>query len=326
MQKFINRIFLSIIYVIGITILITLPYNLFRDRDSYTYYAGFYDQLIKYYLSKGYLEFFINEPLFLYINKLLGYLLDPKQTVIFFTCFTFSVFFWLLCNISKNFVTFVIGLLLYFTITYTFHLQFVTLRQSLATSILLLTLFYCKKNSTLLLVCFILGFIHSSFFFVFALFCVNILLNKIIKKDSIVLMWQAIIYSLVGIVSLTVANIIGFRQSEALGESDVIVGGGSWILWLAVTLYMVYFGDRKHEKIYNYAMIGLVAFISLYFTTPFIGRLFSSFIPAFILVLSSRFRSVDLIIATILLLAYTYLILNGILYNLSFTYQIYYYL
>lgn len=319
MTKLIRNYTMFIVYIVILYFIMKLPNFIFRDRDSYVYYASYYNSIIESYYSEGIQNLLLNEPLFLFINSWLAKLFSPYIIPVLFTAFSFSVFFWFLSKRSKNLIMFFLGLCLYFTVTYTFHLQFVVLRQSLSTFILLIVLFYCKDYRKILFTCFLLGFIHSSFFFIFILLCINRLILKNTKSEYVAIILQILIFAAIGIFALSAASYLGFRQAESLIDTSVSIGGGAWLLWLVATLYLIFYGDKSKEGLYQYCLVGMLAFLSLYFFTPFIGRLIASFIPAFIIILVSRFRYSDLITALLLLIPYMYLVYNGVLFDLSFT-------
>lgn len=318
-NKYIYQQFVIVIYITSLYIISSLPNYIFRDRDSYIYYAANSQELIDFYSSTGLLNLLVNEPLFLLINKFLSSFLDPYFIPVFYTLTTFSIFFWLLSKQSRNVITLCLGLILFFIITYTFHLQFVTLRQSLASFMLLLGLYYFKDNKKIILLCFLAGFIHSSFYFIFVLLILNWFLKTIIKKAILRYIIQFAIIFLLGFIAIKIASYLGMRQAENLLDSNINVGGGAWIIWTIITIYIILWGNKTHTMLYEYSLIGLTTFIALYFTTPFVGRLITSFIPAVILVIVSRFRFIEIIIILFLLLPYGYLVFNGVLNDLSFT-------
>lgn len=318
MKKVLENYIISIVYMIVTCFIIVLPNYIFRDRDSYIYYAAFSDELMKDYSRNGIEILLVNEPLFLLINKFLSFFISPYSVPVFFTIFSFTIFFYFLQKSSRNILMIFFGLILYFTITYTFHLQFVILRQSIATSFFLIVLYYVKDIKIILLACIILGFIHSSFFFILILLIINYFSNNFIKQEVWSILFQSLFFFILGYVSLIVASYIGFRQAEGLLDTEVSVGGGSWVLWLLVTIYLIFWGDRSNKVLYNYTIVGMISFLSLYFSTPFIGRLVASFIPAIILLIVSKFRAIDIIVVFLILIPYTYLLSNGVLFNLSF--------
>lgn len=318
MKKVLESYIISIVYIIVACFIVVLPNYIFRDRDSYVYYAAFSDELMHDYSRNGIDILLVNEPLFLLINRFLSLFISPYSIPVFFTIFSFTIFFYFLQKSSKNILMIFFGLTLYFTITYTFHLQFVILRQSIATSFFLIVLYYVKDIKILLLACIILGFIHSSFFFIFILLVINYFSNKLIKREVFSILFQSLFFFTLGYVSLVVASYIGFRQAEGLLDAEVSIGGGSWILWLLVTMYLIFWGDRTNKFLYNYTIVGMISFLSLYFSTPFIGRLVASFIPAIILIIVSKFRAIDFIVVFLILIPYTYLLFNGVLFDLSF--------
>lgn len=318
MEKVLKNYTILLLYTTILCFIISLPNYIFRDRDSYVYYAGYYDIIFEDYYSNGLKNLLFNEPIFLFINSLLANIFSPYAIPIVFTVFSFSVFFWFLYKKSKNLLMFSIGLIIYFTITYTFHLQFVILRQSIATSLLLIMLFYFKDYKKVLICCLLLGFIHSAFFFIFILLNINFLSLKYIRSEYTRIIFQFVLFFILGFLALSVASYLGIRQAERLIETDVVIGGGSWIVWLCATLYLIFYGDRSNKILYEYCLVGMIVFLSLYFSTPFVGRLFASFIPAFIIIMVSRFRYIDLLIALLLFLPYMYLVSNGILFDLSF--------
>lgn len=310
MNRYLSNYLIYVTYLIYILTFITLPSSVFRDRDNYQAYVDYLDDIIYGYTDSG-LNIIFNEPVFLLINLILGRLIHSEYVPLFFVFFIITSFFIFLKKNSYNFFIFILGLASFLTISYTFHFQFVILRQAIATIIIIYSLMYLKNIKVILLITFFTCFIHSSMFFILLL----LVLNQFLKEKNI--KFRAIFVSLIffigGFFVLNLAQSMGVRQATTLMELDYSPNGGAFILWLFVLIYLIFFEKRKDNYLYDYAVLGLVVFLTLYFTNPIVGRLMCSFVPAVILILVQRFTYLNVAILSILIFVYSILILNGVL-------------
>lgn len=310
MNRYLSNYAIYITYIIYILTFMTLPNSVFRDRENYQAYVDHLDDIIYSYAGEG-LAIVFNEPLFLFINFILGKFMYSEYVPVFFVFFIITSYFIFLKKNSYNFFIFFLGLVSFFTISYTFHFQFVILRQAIASIIIIYSLIYVKDIKNILLLTLVTCFIHSSMFFILILLTLNYFLkNKDIKIRAAII---SIFFFVGGFFVLNFAQSIGVRQVTTLMELDYSPNGGAFILWLCVLFYLIFFEKRKDNYLYDYAVLGLVVFLSLYFTNPIVGRLMCSFVPAVILILVQRFNYLNILVLFVLIIVYSFLILNGVL-------------
>lgn len=314
-NKFLKLIVAFNIYIILIYIILNLPNNFFRDRDSYLIYAT--DSKIIYDLyDKSILLF--NEPLFLFINQLLNNFFSSTFIVNFLLFSTFSGVYYLLYKYSKNVITFIGCLFLMLICYYSFHSQFVLLRQTLASLVLLMSLTYFKNIKLIFLVSLLCCFIHSSFFLILSLMVIYFIMNKLpIELKSLIII---IISSVVGILVTSVGVKLGFRQAtEDHVTSTVNVGGGAFLCFSIILFYLLKFykKDSHINNIYHFSIIGLSCFIGLYFVSPIAGRLMNTFILGIFLLLSAKSNLLNLTLIFILTLFFSYIAFRGDIAGMS---------
>ena len=157
----------SVISVIYIYVSLSLPHNFFRDRDVYLVYAESSDKLLDLYSG---LPLYANEPLFLKINIFLNHFISASKIVYLYLFICLFGMLFLLFKYSKNIFMFVLGVVLLFLCNYSFHAEFVVLRQTIASIILLFVLSYTRNIKLILITSFICFFIHSSFLLITAFF------------------------------------------------------------------------------------------------------------------------------------------------------------
>lgn len=311
--KVINELLIYFFSFSYLIILLCLPNYIFKDRVTYIAYIEQYD----YFSSKTdtILEYLVNEPFFLLINYVLKDVVSSDYVPKIYVFFIILSLIICLKKYSSNFFMFLLGLICLIIIPYTFHLQLVILRQGIATVIFLLALCFLKDAKKHLIICFFVSFIHSSFFLIFIFIFINNIFKKYKRQQRYLIIF--FINILIGLFILILANRLGFRQSEELLLADSGGSGGAWLLWSMVFVYIYIYGSKKNSNLYDYAMIGLISFLSLYFLNPIAGRLVCSFIPAIILILVFEFKYQNIIIIFLIILLYGYIVYNGALEGLS---------
>lgn len=283
---------LVIICVIYAYIMASFDMEYFRDRDNYLVYAidGF--KILERYLSISILLGIFNEPLFLIINSILSLLFRPETILsifVFITSFTLSYI--VLRESKKNIIVLSLLFILLPICSYTFHLQLVTLRQGLATSFFLFTVYKSDKLDTWLWVTLICAFIHISFSIIF----IALLLHKIFcgNKGSIYkIIFIQLTFSLLMSVGLfVVGSYLGVRQVDELSNNRSSVSGGFFIIWLFVLMYIIYMNrNQRMNKYFILSIIFLSIYLTSYFTNPTAGRLMGTFVP-FILITLGKMKS-----------------------------------
>ena len=314
MNKSLKLIFSTYIYIVLVTTLVTLPHNIFRDRLNYMTYVTNWGTILENYKDSG-LNLFTNEPLFLFLNAVLGSIFNSSTVVSIFVFIIFSAYFLLLYKYSKNMLMLLLGLICLFVIPYCFHFQFVILRQSLSTVILLSSIYYLNDYKKVLIISLILSFVHVSFFLItFILFINYLLKNKSLKSKVFYLIFISIcIASIIEII----ARHSGARQAEALLNNTDKVNGGAFVLWLIVTIYIIIKVNKNHKILYDFCLSGLILFLALYFVSPISGRLMCSFVPAVILLVINKSCVSNFYILLAIIGAYTIIISNGAITDAS---------
>lgn len=288
--------------------LASLSNALFRDRENYMVYATKPDELLALRGQNPF--FFLFEPLFLILNNFFLLLFNnPEFTISIFVFFiAFSVCYF--CIRRNNLVLFGVFMLVFlFVQTQSLAMQLVTLRQGLGLAFLLLLVPSIKKKKHLVLLLLLCGLIHTSFFIVaffyviYQYIYVNFRWSSNIKMMAFVAVGLAFSLSLFSLMNLVDAkqNYQGFQFSS---------GGGAFLLWLIVFVYIQLFKKRQGniKLMYDLAFIGLVIYLTGYFFTPISGRIIGTFIPFIMIVLLNKatFRDVSFL--------FILLIVNALLY------------
>ena len=309
---FLLAFILSVVYI-GISL--NLPHDFFRDRDVYLVYASESQDLYEFYNG---ITVYANEPLFLKINIFLNNFLLPSSVVYLYLLFCLVGVVFLLYRYSKNIFMFSLGLLFIIVCNYAFHAQFVVLRQSIASVILLYALTYVKDIRVVFIISFLCCFIHASFFLVTIL----LILYEAIGKFSTNIKSIVIIISsaVMGLFITLVGKYLGIRQAtEDHIISDVNVGGGAFLYFSVVLFYFLtmYRVDDKTKRIYDFSILGLSIFIGLYFINPAAGRLMSTFILPIIFLFCSKFNILNTILVFLWLAVFIYLAMQGAITGMS---------
>lgn len=298
-------IFVGFIYIPFISF---MPNIWFRDRDNYIVYAQSSELIMDSYNK---VELFFNEPLFLTLNDFLSHYFEPEVVPYFFVVFFLTTFFIALSKYSINSLTFLFGILLSITIPYMLQSELVALRQSIGTAILILAFMLTRNVYKIASAIFICSFIHSIFFIFFFIYCLNFIFLKNIEINKKLLI-NFFLMIFISIFSIALAKFFGLRQGDEYSQNmDVGTGGGAFILFTFIFLYLYLWGGREKKELYEFAMIGLIMFLTAYFLTPIAGRLFNTVIPFIIFLLVSKSRLHDLIILSVISIVFIILFVLG---------------
>ena len=297
-------IFIGFIYIPFISF---MPNDWFRDRDNYIVYAQSSNLIMDSYQG---LALYFNEPLFLILNHFLSLFFKPEIIPYFFVVFFVTVFFIALSKYSKNSLTFLFGILLSITIPYMLQSELVALRQSLGTAILILSFMLTKNVYKTASIIFICCFIHSIFFIFFFIYCLNFVLLKNLDINK-KLFINFIIMVFISIFSIALAKFFGLRQGEEYKQNMAVGGGGAFILFVFIFLYLLFWGNKEKKELFEFSMIGLIMFLTAYFLTPIAGRLFNTVAPFVIFLLVSKSRLQDLAILSLMSLVFLILFFLG---------------
>lgn len=314
-MKFIGFFYKFFISFFIIFLIIKLPNDLLWDRDNYLYYAEYSDRIIENYNDIYSLIF--NDYLFLKLNYFLSFFISPSSIVNFFVIFSLGVLFFLLSKYSINILTFTFGVILSLLITPILHLEVIAIRQALATSIVLLGFYFFNDFKKMIFVFFIASLVHSAFFLFLFLFLLDNFLFSKFKFNKRLILNSSVIF-VIAFSYLIIASILGFRQVELYSSYDGAVGGGSFLIACFVFLYLYFYGDTIHKLLYFFVLQGFLLFIIFYFfaNASVSARLLESIYPAFLLILVHKFRDKEVLIITVLTLAYGFVWYNGGVYIL----------
>lgn len=306
----ISSIFKLICSLVLVYFALLLPNKLIWDRDNYLYYAEFSDKIINSYHKLNDLIF--NDYLFLKLNQFLSIFFGPENIVNSFVLFSLGGLCFLIARSSVNFLTFLIGLVFIILIIPILHLEVVAIRQALATTIVLFGLYYIKDLKKITLIILVASLIHSAFFLFLLLFVVdNYFLSKFNLLKRMIL--NAIMILFIALSYLVVAGFLGMRQVELYTSYDGAVGGGTFVLAICIFIYLYFYGKINFIYIYFFTIQGFLLFIIFYFfaNASVSARLLESVMPAFLILLVSKFRVNEVAIISLILLAYGYVWFSG---------------
>lgn len=289
-------LFICFIYIFSVSF---VNNDFFRDRYIY---ASLYAENSRYILDEysGY-EILTNEPVFLYFNVFLSKIFSPEHIVYLyvFTIVSFSSI--LLWRFSGNFMIYIISLLILFFSPYLFHFQFVILRQSLATFIFLIPFIFVEKKILKYTIIFFAPFVHSSFFIIIAFYYAYVFLRAKFSLNKVLVIF--FIASLIfNAVFFTVGTFLGFRQlNESHITGGVSVGGGAFILFAFVFLYIFKIYNYIKDDLYDFCLILTMFFLVTYFVIPVSGRMMSTIFFMILLVLVRSANTLNIVFLFFLL-------------------------
>lgn len=299
--------FLSFIYIY---VYINIPNEYLRDRSNYILYAKDTDYFLTRY--DGF-DVFFNEPLFLYLNKFLSNYFDYDNIPIIFVFFNTFIMVFLLLKYSKNLTFFVLGLIFIVVFPYIFQAQVIALRQSLATSLFLISFFYLKDHRKVLVTLAFCSFIHSVFFLITFFYFINFFIfNKFSLNKKIILNFFLML--LISFLFFILLKFFGLRQADEYGENTanaLKVGGGAFLIMCLLFVGLYRQKNKLASDLYTFVIIGLVFFIVGYFINPITGRLFNTFAPFLMILLVSRDTKINFFLLVFLCIVYGLLFFNG---------------
>lgn len=308
--KKIGSILISVIYA---ALLSSFPNFIFRDREEYFVYAVYSVDILKEY-SYSLSSYLFNEPLFLYYNSFLAYFFPfdiVPRVGVFFIAFTLSYF---ILRHASSFLKVLLGFFLLFFVSYTFHLQLVVIRQGIATAIFMWLVYFFWGQKKFYPFCFLLPFIHSSFFIIISVILYDKFLSYHIKNIKIRIVFISITMFFVSFILLQIAADLGVRQASGDYLLNNENSGGGFILFAFIFVFMFFrglnnvYGD-KYGKI---AILGLIVYLMFYFTIPISGRIIATFLPfMYVYIVSSK--NLKIIFAAIVFLVINiYIFYNSI--------------
>lgn len=315
--RLISIVIISLLYAYFLS---SLPNEYFRDRTSYIRYALYSHEILQQYDGYTYL---VNEPLFLLFNFIFSgisnFELVPKIYVFFIS---FTIFYLIVRN-SNNIVSGLLACLLLFFIPFTFHLQLVVLRQGIATALLLWsTHFFWENKKVFYTICFLLSFFHISFIIIFLILITDYILSLYIKNIKIKLLANSLILFVSSSVMLGLAKSLGVRQAQSdhLLQNNNGFGGFVLFLFLFIFLYFRGLNNTYNDRYGRISLIGILAYLSFYYTIPVSGRLISSILPFALIYLASS-NNLKIIFSFFILLLVSFIIFVSSISGGSLTFE-----
>lgn len=307
----ISRIYNTILALVIIFFIVSLPSDLLWDRDNYLNYAANSEEILKTYDS--FTKLIFNDYFFLKLNYFLSIYMSSEKIVLFLLISCLALNFYLISRHALNSFMFTIGIILSILIVPILHLEVVAIRQFLATVIALLALSFSSKKNKVALCFFVASLIHSSFFIFLFLFVIdNFIFEKFSKNKRFILNLSVIL--VLAFSYIFVGSYLGFRQIELYSSYDGAVGGGSLIVVILLLVYLfIYYGHIKYDLMYNFVVQGFLLFLIFYIfaNSSISARLLESILPAFILLLVAKFRRIEVIVIFIIFLAYSFVWIKG---------------
>ncbi|WP_228212372.1 EpsG family protein, partial [Acinetobacter stercoris] len=220
---------LSICYV---ALSISFPSKWFRDRENYEIIAKYSNY---FFYNLGDLSF-TKEPVFLFINYLLTKITLFTNVPYFYVFFITSMMMFFLYKRSDSLLLFLLGLIALFIIPFTFHMQFVVLRQGIATVLFIYAIVCLKSNKTVLML--MLPLIHASFFFVLVLYYSYVFLKKYVSNilviSAIISIFSVVLFGVI----LGVAEYIGFYQLSYQDVLTIDSSGKAFVFNILILVFL----------------------------------------------------------------------------------------
>lgn len=291
----------SLVALLYGVILANLPNNYFKDRDNYIAYAKNVDVMLSRFDG---IAFFFNEPLFGFYNKFLSNFVDPNlvpKLGVFFISATIAFF---IMRYSKNWLAAVIGFILLFFVSFTFHLQLVVLRQGIATALLMWATHFFRQTWRFYFCAFLLSFFHISFIFVFFFLLLDRIVGEFFKnvKFRVFVIFCSML--LVSFTALKIASAIGVRQAASDNLINNQSGGGGFLLFTFMAAFLCIRGLNNvfRDSFGRVSFIGILTYLVFYYSIPISGRIIGTFLPFFYVYFVSEFRKKIVISATVFLI------------------------
>ncbi|MFB2733544.1 EpsG family protein [Shewanella mangrovisoli] len=277
--KILFFVFCSLLFAFLLTL---LPNEYFRDRANYIIYAKDSLNIMERYDG---IALITNEPLFLLLNNMLSFIFDAEMVPLFFVYFIgFSVSYFIFIR-SRNILLTVLGFMALVLVPQSFHMLLVVLRQAFTATVLMWLIYYFWQSKYFLLLVFLLGFIHSSAFIVFAFLAIDKLFSLLISKNILHrVCFVILISSVVSFFIMPLAEVLALRQATQYQDEVNGGGGGNFILYMSVLLVTLSQRKKIHTEdgFYVVALVGISVYVGMYFFSPFAGRLVTSFLPLII--------------------------------------------
>ncbi|TCM63249.1 EpsG-like putative glucosyltransferase [Acinetobacter calcoaceticus] len=307
-EKSIYYLFASLISILYVGFIVSLPNEWFRDRNYYVIYANEAERIIEN--SSSILGLLLNEPIFLRVAQFFGNYISAELFPVVMSGFVAAVYTFSLIKYSRTFIMFTLGLLSLVFISYLQTAQVMVLRQGVATAIFLLIFLSSASDKRKIIFCALLSLFHSVFFIVTAVYAAYMFFLR--EKDTkLMLVIVAIAGAVLFLLSSFLLTYLGFRQADLYANTTENSGGGAFILSLFTFIYLYFFGSKENKALYDWTLIGLVLFLVGYFLFFSAGRLFVTFFPFVLILLVSKSRLQDILFLIFINIIYIYLFYTG---------------
>ncbi|MDM1328405.1 EpsG family protein [Myroides odoratimimus] len=316
--KLLSRLVYFLFSLAVSTYLALLPSHLFKDREAYLFYLSNMDARKERLIENGLLFY---EPLFYVLNYIVLLIFGNEESaliaLVFICCITINYYFYKLTNSIKVSLILLIMLLLQ---QQTFGLLLVTFRQGLALALFLIIISYTSNKKYVVLGLFLAGLVHSTFL----LLCFLYFLLEFFKKKGWSFTKRNWIMLLVCICInfsfFFLAVLFDIRQDYS--DHKVGVGGGGFLFWMIVLLYILFVKKRTVLGVvdskfnfpkfcYEFAVVGLFLYLSAYFISPIAGRIIGVFIPFIYLAIFYKRTILDCIFLMVILIINSYIFFTG---------------
>ncbi|WP_170007319.1 EpsG family protein [Bacillus fonticola] len=243
--------------------------------------------------------YIVSEPLWLFINYLLGLLFEPVLAV---RVIIFVSVFITLFALGKMTQYSLISVFFFVIIDQLVKNNIVHLRQGLALSVFLLGLSLKGKWRHILLLS---PFIHVSFWFSIIFYIYELSLKKLSINFKMLFFS---LFSIIVALSLPfIADFLGDRRATSYSFSTPEDASGAAFIWwsLFLVVYLVGVGKNRISKLSIY---GLIFYLITYFSLDFSARIFENFLA---LILVSTINSNSLWRYILLSLLFFYALLTS---------------
>lgn len=268
MLRKIGCLLIALIYA---SLLASVPMEGLMDRDNYLNAARVSPLILAHYFDQGILVGLTNEPVWLGINSILGFFLEPDvvvRIVVFFSAFTVA---YLVLKHSKQHFILLILVLLFPLVIKNFVVH---LRQGVAIAFFAIGWFASGKKTKYVFYA-MSPLIHSSFFLILPLMFLREVLTRLhfsIDVKAIVYVFAGVT---IGIFIGFLAALLGARQAETTAAMGSDVSGVGFVMWALIALLLLLQGRSFLDK-NAFAIGALLFYLATYFLTPIAGRVFES--------------------------------------------------
>ncbi|MGF1697562.1 hypothetical protein L4C54_18020 [Vibrio lamellibrachiae] len=252
-------------------VLSSLPVDVFYDRINYLYYAEKSYIIFLHNMESGLLRTFFNEPIWLLLNTALASILSPESVIrvyIFISCFLLS---FSLCYANRKHFFFVMFALLFPLLIKNY---IVHLRQGVAMSIFSLG-YFSKNLKVKASLISLTPFIHVSFFIIIGVMALGNMVRFKGISPGVKALIGFIILLVIAILLPYIASLLGARQGERAARLSMNVSGVGFFFWMTILLVFLLSGRDAILKSLS-AIFILFLYLSLYFISPFSGRVLES--------------------------------------------------